>query len=108
MSGSISTRFDGRVALITGAGRGIGRAVALELAAGGTRVASLPARSTSSKEPPRPCGQRAGTRWCPVDLADTPVIAEVAARAIKELGPVDILINRGGGPARRTDPHRRA
>ena len=90
MSGS----FDGRVALVTGAGRGVGRAVALQLADGGAQVALL-ARSVSQLEETAEQVRTGGgvAMVVPADLGDPGAVSEAAATAVKELGPVDILVN---------------
>lgn len=88
------TQFDGRVALVTGAGRGIGQAVALQLAERGAQLALL-ARSIDQLERTavavRAWGRRAVVIG--VDLADPEAVSDAAARADKEVGPVDILVN---------------
>ena len=102
--------FNERVALITGAGRGIGRAVALQLAEGGARVALL-ARSVDQLEETAATlrGEGGVALVLPADLADPDAVAQAAATTAKELGPVDILVNNAAtvqpaGPTVSTPP----
>ena len=105
---SMTAPFEGRVALVTGAGRGIGRAVALELAASGAHVALL-ARSLDqldeAAEAVRAQGGNAAVLQA--DLGDPEAVAEAAARAEKRARagrhPGQ---QRRGGPAGGTDRHR--
>lgn len=76
----------GRVAIVTGAGRGIGAAIAAELAARGARVAALEADAGLAAE--------TGAILC--DVADRVAVDAVCARVEAELGPVDILVNNAG------------
>ncbi|MBB5688704.1 3-oxoacyl-[acyl-carrier protein] reductase [Roseomonas alkaliterrae] len=76
----------GRVAVVTGAGRGIGAAIAAELAARGARVAALEADPALAAA--------AGAILC--DVADRAAVDAACARVEAELGPVDILVNNAG------------
>src|SRR6202034_1154275 len=86
--------FEGKVALVTGAGRGIGRAVALDLAASGAYVVLLARSPEQLDEAARAVRAQGGNAAVlQTDLGDPEAVAEAAARAETELGPVDILIN---------------
>jgi 3-oxoacyl-[acyl-carrier protein] reductase len=100
----------GKVALVTGASRGLGRAVADALAAEGTDLV-ISARSAYDLEPVRAELTRAGVRVAAVagDLATDDGPAAVAAGALAAFGRVDILIaNSGGPPAGPFEAHDRA
>ncbi|MGH3729453.1 MAG: SDR family NAD(P)-dependent oxidoreductase, partial [Micromonosporaceae bacterium] len=85
---------DQRVCLVTGAGRGIGRAAAVRLAAAGHRVA-LTARSADQlAETAAKCG--AGSIVIPADITAPGAVDEVFSRVEAELGPVDVLVANAG------------
>ena len=91
-------RLDNRIAWVTGGGRGIGRAIALGLAADGASVC-VSARSKAEVEAVAAEIRVLGGRALAVvadamSLADTLAAVEAMAR---ELGPVDILVNNAGG-----------
>ena len=90
-------KLTGRVALVTGAGKGIGKAIALALAHEGVHVGLL-ARSTEQLEAVatevRALGAKASV--APADVADETAVNAAVAHIAGELGPIDILINNAG------------
>jgi NAD(P)-dependent dehydrogenase (short-subunit alcohol dehydrogenase family) len=94
-----------QVALVTGATAGIGRAIALRLAAGGFTVivhGRNPARGAATVAAIQSAGGQA--RFAPADLSDAAEVARLAEAA----GPVDVLVNNAGvswfGPTADLDP----
>ena len=87
----------GKVAILTGASRGIGAAAALHLAGHGVHLALL-ARDLASLEniaaQARTHGVQALALAC--DVADAQAVARAVAQAARDLGPIDILINNAG------------
>jgi NAD(P)-dependent dehydrogenase (short-subunit alcohol dehydrogenase family) len=93
----MNLELDGRVALVTGASQGIGRAVALALAWEGAPVAVL-ARESDALHEVAVEAAAAGVKALavPVDLSDGPATAAAVARVGEELGTVEILVNNVG------------
>ncbi|MEB3070994.1 SDR family oxidoreductase [[Mycobacterium] vasticus] len=93
-----SFRLDGKVAVITGAGRGIGAAIALAFAQAGADVviaARTRGQLESVAEQVRATGRHAHV--VEADLSDPETVAELAATAVAEFGRLDIAVNNVGG-----------
>lgn len=92
----------GRTALVTGASRGIGRAVALGLAASGADVALVARTEAALVEV---CTEiEAGGRKAvvlPCDVTDPAAVARMVAAAIERLGQLDVVVNNAGGTSFR-------
>ena len=90
-------KLNNRVALVTGAGRGIGRAIALAFAHGGARVAAV-ARSRDELGALVDAIQSAGGTALAIaaDLFDRGACAKVVSDVRAQWGPVDILVNNAG------------
>jgi 3-oxoacyl-[acyl-carrier protein] reductase len=88
-----------KVALVLGAGGGLGGAVALALAGEGAKVALGDIDLKAAERTGEAIAARGGTAipiaW---DLADLSVIEANIARIERELGPIDVLVNNTGGP----------
>src|SRR5688500_13549920 len=103
--------LEGRVALVTGGGRGIGRAISLALAEDGADVAVNYHRDEESAAETvaeiEKLGRRAAAYRASVESADDD--QAMVERILDELGPVDILVNNAGIASRgrtvaKTDP----
>lgn len=99
-----------KVALVTGGGRGIGRALALELAQAGCDVAVL-ARSTQELASVTAEVQKLGRRSIALtcDIADGAQVLQAHEQIVRTLGPIDIVINNAAivqpmGPTATIDP----
>lgn len=83
-----------RVAIITGAGRGIGRATAVELARRGYRLALAARRGDDLEETSRLAG--GGALCCPTDVTDPDQVERLARQALERFGRIDAVVNNAG------------
>ncbi|NLF75100.1 MAG: SDR family oxidoreductase [Chloroflexi bacterium] len=90
----LSLNLSGRVALVTGAGRGIGKAIARGLAEAGAVVAVNDIDAASAERTARELGGAA--RAYPADVADPAVIQGVIAAVAQEHGGLHIVVNNAG------------
>lgn len=95
---AISFSLEGKVALVTGASRGIGRAIAVALAESGADVA-LAARTVDALEETAKQIGVAGRRALvlPTDVTDSKQVEQSIAKTISELGGLEIVVNNAGG-----------
>ena len=99
-------RLDGRVALVTGAGRGIGRAIALAYAAAGADLA-VTARTRADLDAVAAAARALGRRAValPADISQPGAAEAIVEGCVDGLGRLDVLVNNAGG-AGPNDPLR--
>lgn len=97
MATSRGGKLDGRVAIVTGASRGIGRAIALAYAVEGADVA-VAARASAELDSVADAVRETGRRAIavPTDVSVSADVDALVARTIAELGGVDVLVNNAG------------
>lgn len=91
-------RFENQVAVVTGAGRGIGHAIALRLASEGARVASVSRTEANAQKTADEinAARTDAAKAYTVDVSDHPDVQLVGARILEDFGRVDILVNNAG------------
>ena len=98
----------GRVAVVTGAARGIGAALAWELARSGAQVALVGLEPAELAAAAEECARLSHARAYVADVTDSAAMAAVAAEVVADFGAVDIVVvNAGiaiGGPFADADP----
>jgi len=92
-------RLDGAVALVTGGGRGIGRAIARGLANAGARVVVAARTQADIDAVAAEIGASGGSaRAVPTDVTDAAAIGRLVAATIEYFGAIDVLVNNAGVP----------
>jgi 2-deoxy-D-gluconate 3-dehydrogenase len=90
----IDLELTGRVAIVTGASRGLGRAMAVALAAQGVRVLAVARSAEDLRELEATAPEAIRHRAC--DMRDLAAVATLADAAVAEFGRIDIVVNNAG------------
>lgn len=92
-----SFKLDGKVALVTGARRGLGQAMAIGMAEAGADIAGLDiTESSETCKQVKALGRRYHSVVCDLRTATPEQLAEVVSRIVQSLGRLDILFNNAG------------
>lgn len=102
----MSDAYRDRVAVVTGASRGIGAGIARVFARRGLKVGMCARSAAPAEDVPR---ERGRSLWQAADVRDAGALDRFAATVEAELGPIDLWVNNAGllepvGPARDLDP----
>ena len=91
-------RFENQVAVVTGAGRGIGHAIAVRLASEGARVASVSRTEANAQRTADEinAARADAAKAYSVDVSDHASVQQIGAQILEDFGRVDILINNAG------------
>lgn len=92
------SRLQGRIAVVTGAGRGIGKAIAERLASEGAKVAIISRTEANSQKAADEINQSYpdSAKGYAVDVADGAAVFELGKQIVADFGTVDILVNNAG------------
>ncbi|GHF38376.1 NAD(P)-dependent dehydrogenase (short-subunit alcohol dehydrogenase family) [Deinococcus metalli] len=94
---SAASDLTGRVAIVTGASSGIGRATALVLARAGARVVAADVTVDGGEATAQAIRDAGGdATFLPCDVSDAPQVEDMVASAAEHFGGVDILVNNAG------------
>jgi meso-butanediol dehydrogenase / (S,S)-butanediol dehydrogenase / diacetyl reductase len=94
--GIVANRHQGKIAIVTGAGQGIGRGVALRLAQEGAHVVIAEYNADNAQSAADECSQYTRALAYPFDVGETTQIEQMVQDVVAEFGRIDILINNAG------------
>ena len=93
----MTSLLSNQVAVVTGAGRGIGRAIALKLAAAGANVVCVSRTAENSEKVAGEIREGGRQAWAyAVDVADTKAVEATGEKILTQTGRVDVLVNNAG------------